>query len=430
MASSHLLSSRRYLPLLLTQFLGALNDNFFKTAVVMLVTYRLSSTAGIAPHRLVILAGALYMLPYILFCAIGGKLADKFDKAVIARIIKLAEVVFMLVAALGFYFHLSALLFLVLFCMGAHSALFSPAKYALMPEHLKEGELMEGNAFLEAGTFIATLLGTIAGGPMVLRAHGEIIVSLCVLLIAGLGVFSSRFIPTSGVRDHSVRLGFNPFVETREILGYMLLQPALLKTSLTNSWFYFVAIIFAMLLAPYARAIGVDEDVGTLLLTAFTLGIGAGAITCGTLLGGGVSTRSVPWCALGMSIFIFDFCATSPATLPHINDSLITLHTFLATVPGWRRMLFDLFMVAFCGGFFIVPLYAALQRQSSPEHRAQVMACNNVINAFFMVASAFMALGIFILGSGIENVFLVTGILNTLVALYLLMSASRAYLRD
>jgi acyl-[acyl-carrier-protein]-phospholipid O-acyltransferase / long-chain-fatty-acid--[acyl-carrier-protein] ligase len=420
-----LLTTRRFLPLLLTQFLGALNDNFFKTAVVMLVTYRFSSEFSIKPHTLVIAAGALYMLPYILFCAIGGRLADKFDKAKIARIIKLFEVGFMLLAVLGFYLHLPALLFFVLFCMGMHSALFSPPKYALMPEHLRPEELIEGNAFMEGGTFIATLLGTIAGGPLVLRPNGEFLVSCLLLLIAFSGVIASRYIPSSAIRGRSVRLSLNPITETRKVLAYVTGRRALFKTSLINSWFYFVAITFALLLAPYAESIGANEEVGTLLLTSFTVGIGVGTVTCGALMKGQVSTRAVPWCALGMSLFIFDFTFFSPPALPHPPGSLLTLPAFLAATPGWPRMVFDLFMVAFCGGMFIVPLYAALQWQSPPDARAQVMACNNVINAFFMVGAAVMALSLFALGSGIMPVFLTAGALNAGVVVFLLMPSGR-----
>lgn len=425
MTGTRLLASRRFLPLLLTQFLGALNDNFFKMAVVMLVTYRLSATFKAQPHMLVILAGAFYILPYILFCPIGGKLADRFDKATVARIIKLAEVVFMLLAALGFYFHLPALLFFVLFCMGAHSAFFSPAKYALMPEHLREDELMQGNAYIEAATFIATLLGTIAGGEIVLKPNGEFTVSVCVLFIAVLGVAFSRFIPPSAVRDASARVNLNPITETREMFRYLSLHPALFKTSLANSWFYFAAILFAMLLAPYAQVMGLDEDVGTLFMTCFTVGLGAGMVACGILMGGRISTSPVRWCALGMSLFICDFWVAGPVPPAQTSVALLTLHAFITVTPNACRMLFDLFMIAFCSGFYVVPLYAALQYRSPPEHRAQVMAGNNVMNGFFIVIAACTALVLFALGCGIADVFLSAGLLTLGVAAWLSSSYGR-----
>jgi MFS family permease len=315
------------------------------------------------------------------------------------------------------------LLFFVLFLMGVHSALFSPPKYALLPEHLHEDELMEGNAFIEGCTFVATLLGTIAGGPLVLRSHGELLVSAIVLFIAVLGVITSRFIPPSFIYDRNVRISFNPFSQTWNILSYMRRHPELLKISLTNSWFYFVAISFGMLLAPFAQAIGADQDVSTLLLTGFTVGIGAGTVSCGALLKGRITTRIVPWCALGMSLFIFDFWLASPA-VSH-RETLMTLTAFQATVPGWWRMLLDLFLIAFCGGLFIVPLYAELQWQSPPGNRAQVMACNNVLNAFFMVGSALLALGLSALGFNIGSVFGIIGILNVGVAFWLFTPAGR-----
>jgi len=425
MASSHLLLSRRFLPLFITQFLGALNDNFFKTAIVVLVTYRTSEEMGIKPQTLVTISGALFILPYIIFCATAGKLADKFDKARIARIIKLAEVFFMLLATVGFMFHLIGFLFAVLFCMGMHSAFFSPVKYALLPDHLREEELMEGNAYIEAGTFIATLLGTIAGGFVVLKSHGEAAVSLAVLAIALVGVCASRFIPPATMRDPSVRVRFNVALETWDILAYVAKRATLFRSTLANSWFWFVGITFVTQIAPFTKQIiGANEDVVTLFLTSFSVGIGVGSIACGALLKGGLSTRYVAWSALGMSVFIFDLYAASPHTLLEHHDTLLTVKEFLASGTS-VRMVLDLFMIAVFGGFYIVPLYAILQKQSDPKHRAQVMACNNVMNAFFMVASALFALGLFGLALSVAELFFIVGLLNTCVAIWLFMPQGR-----
>ena len=419
MASLHLLHSRRFLPLLLTQFLGALNDNLFKTAVAIMVTYRTSDEWHMDAFTLLTLSGALFLTPYTLFCATGGKLADKYDKAAIARIIKLAEVGFMLVGAFGFFHHLVPVLFIVLFCMGAHSAFFSPVKYALIPEHLRPDELMEGNAFIESFTFIAILAGTIAGGFLILRPSGEMVVSLTGLSIALLGVLSSRFIPPATMRDPSARVRLNFIMETLGVLGYVGRRRDLLKLSLANSWFWFVCIVFITLFSAFTKqVIGADEHVATLFLTAFSVGIGCGAIACGMMLGGKPSLRLVPSAALGMSIFAFDLYWASPHQLSQIHAALLSVALFFTTPQSWR-MAFDLFGLAFCGGFYIVPLYAKLQQLSEPRHRAQVMACNNVINAFFMVGSSLMALGMSRLHYSVAEVFFVTGSLNLAVSLLL-----------
>jgi acyl-[acyl-carrier-protein]-phospholipid O-acyltransferase/long-chain-fatty-acid--[acyl-carrier-protein] ligase len=412
MATSHILCSRRFLPLFLTQFLGALNDNFFKTAVIILVTYRISEELKVPPQWLVTASGALYLLPYTVFCATAGRLADKFDKARIARVIKLAELCFMLLAAIGFAFHLVVFLFLVVFCMGAHSAFFSPAKYALLPDQLHENELMQGNAYIESGTFTAILLGTIAGGLMVQIPHGEAVVSCTVIAIALLGIASSRYILPATQCDPSVVIHFNIFRDTWESIAYVARRRMLFKSILANSWFWFIAVTFLSLFPAFTKQIiGADEDVTTLFLTSFSVGTGCGAVICGSLLKNGVSTRYVPLSAFFMSVFIFDLWLASPNSLAVHHGALLSISQFLATFYG-KRMVFDLFMIACAGGFYIVPLYAVIQKQCEPSHRAQVMACNNVMNAFFMFVSAVMALVFFAFKFTVADVFLVGGILN------------------
>jgi acyl-[acyl-carrier-protein]-phospholipid O-acyltransferase/long-chain-fatty-acid--[acyl-carrier-protein] ligase len=424
--SSHVLRSRRFLPLFITQFLGALNDNFFKTSVVILVTYRTSDEMHIPPQELVTFSGALYVFPYMLFCATAGKLADKYDKARIAFIIKLAEVGFMCLGAIGFLFHLIGFLFAVLLCMGAHSAFFSPVKYALIPDQLKSSELMEGNAFIEAGTFIAILVGTIAGGLMVLRPDGEVAVSIAVFIIAGLGVLSSAFILPANLRDPSVKVRYNILAETWDILSYVAVRRQLFKSILANSWFWFVAMTFLTLLPSFTKQVlGADEHVVTLFLTTFSIGIGIGSVTCGSLLSGNVSTRTVGWAGLGMSLFALDLYWISPHILALQSTAhLLPLTSFLRASHS-IRLIADVFLFSICGGFFIVPLYAVIQQQSEASKRAQIMASNNVMNAFFMVASAMMTLVMFACRYTVADVFLVTAILNGVVALYLFTPAGR-----
>jgi acyl-[acyl-carrier-protein]-phospholipid O-acyltransferase/long-chain-fatty-acid--[acyl-carrier-protein] ligase len=400
--ASHLLNSRRFLPLLLTQFLGTLNDHFFKTALVVLVTYRMAGQMHVDAMQLVALAGAFFVLPYTIFCATGGKIADKYDKA-----------------AVGFHFHMLAFLFAVLFCMGTHSAFFSPVKYALLPDHLRTDELVEGNAFIEGCTFVAILLGTIAGGVLILRPHGEAVVSGMLLTFAVLGVISSRFILPATTRDPKVKVSLNPLRETKGILSYLFRRPDLIRASLANSWFWFVCVPFMSLFAPYTeKVLGADQDVATLLLTTYAVGIGFGAAACGAVLKGTPSLKTVPATALCMSAFIFYLYAVSPHPLLNPVGELMTIGQFLKRPEGWH-MTAALFMIAFFGGFYIVPLYAVLQQRCEPRHRAQTMAGNNVMNAFLMMGSALFALFVFHLGYSAAEVFLMAGVLNLCVGLWL-----------
>lgn len=385
----------------------------------MLMTYRMAEEFKVDPMILIALSGTFFILPYTFFCSTAGKLADKFDKAHIVRIIKLCEVGFMVAAALGFYFHLLGLLFVVLFCMGTHSAFFSPVKYALLPDHLRTDELMEGNAFMEGCTFIAILLGTIAGGVLLLRPHGEVIVSLALFIISVVGVMASKYIPPATTRDPLVRVRLNIFKETQDTLNYIFKRPSLLKVSVANSWFWFVCVAFMSLFALYTKkSIGANEDVATLFLTAFAVGIGFGAAACGALLKDQPSLRYVAASAVGMSLFIFDLYMASPHQFAQNNVALMTMAQFVYQSRSWH-MAFDLFMIAFCGGFYIVPLYAVLQQLCEPSHRAQTMACNNVMNAFFMMASALLSLAMCQFDYSVADVFLVDGLLNAGVAIWL-----------
>ncbi len=423
--ASHLLSSRRFLPLFLTQFLGTFNDQFFKNAVIILVTYYTSDQLRVDPHTLLTLSGMVYAFPYLVFCATAGKLADKFDKALLARIIKYAELGFMAFATVGFYFHLIGFLFVVLFCMGAHSAFFSPVKYSLMPDQLNESELMEGNAFMETATFIAMLLGTLGGGLLVLRPHGELLVSTIVVVVALLGVLSSKFIPHARICDPSVRVRANLLAETFDIISYVFKRRLLRKGALANSWFWFIGVTFLTQLPPFAKQVlGANENVVTLFFTSFSVGTGIGAVACGMILGGRVSTMTVRFAALVMSIFIFDFYWICPHSLSEHQGALLSADAFLAQPSSWR-LVFDVFVTAIAGGFYMVPLYALLQQRSEPKHRAQVMACNNVLNVAFMVTAAALALVLYELHFTVAEVFLAVAILNTGVTAWLFTAGGR-----
>jgi acyl-[acyl-carrier-protein]-phospholipid O-acyltransferase / long-chain-fatty-acid--[acyl-carrier-protein] ligase len=412
-----LLFARRFLPLFVTQFLGALNDNFFKNALVILVTYRLAQEAGLNGQVLVTLAAGLFMLPYFLFSATAGLLADKLEKRRLVLIIKAAEILFMAIAVAGFYTGHVVLLMTVLLLMGVHSTFFGPIKYGILPSHLAPGELLAGNALIEAGTFLAILIGTIVGGVLILTLQGIAVVCAGLLAVAIAGLLAALFIPPAPPPAPQLKLRVNILADTIEMMGYARRHPDLFLAMLGISWFWLVGATFLSQFPTLAKdVIGADENVVTLFLTAFTIGIALGSLLCNKLLAGEISTRLVPLGALGISLFTIDLtdaCAAIPAA-----GALIGLGDFLSRLGGWR-IVGDLILIAMCGGVFIVPLYAFLQARSEESHRSRVIAANNIWNALFMVAAAVATIALLETGFTVPQVFLIVAIVNFTVALWI-----------
>ena len=405
-----LLESRRFLPLFVTQFLGALNDNFFKNALVILVTYRLAQEAGFNGQILVTAAAGLFILPFFLFSATAGLLADKFEKRRLILIIKMAEIVFMAIAAAGFYSGHVVLLMTVLFLMGVHSTFFGPIKYGILPAHLAPGELLAGNALIEAGTFLAILIGTILGGVLILAAHGYAAVSLGLIAVAIAGLTAAFFIPRAEPPAPELRVRFNIVADTAAMLRYAVQRRDLFRAMLANSWFWLVGATFLSQFPALAKdVIGADENVVTLFLTAFTIGIALGSLLCNKLLAGAISLRPVPFAALGISLFTIDLYAAS-GSLPAAG-ALIGLHEFLGAFAGWR-IVCDLILIATCGGVFIVPLYTFLQARSAASHRSRIIAANNIWNALFMVVAAIATVALLKSGFTVPHVFLILAVAN------------------
>lgn len=411
-----LLSSRRFLPLFITQFFGAFNDNLLKNALVMLVTYRLSVQSGENAQLLVTLAAGLFILPFFLFSATAGQLADKYDRAKLSRIVKQVEIVLMAFAAIGFFIQGTYFLLFVLFCMGAQATFFGPIKYALLPQHLREDELLLGNAYIESGTFLAILLGTIIGGLLILQPGGDYWVSGAMLLFAGLGYLSSRAIPPAPAPDPALRVNRNIWQETWRIVAFSRQDKAVFLCIIGISWFWLIGATFLSQFPGYARdIIHSDETVVTLFLTVFSVGIGIGSMLCNKLLGGHIRTTYVPWAAFGITLFGLDLYFASGHTAHAAAGSLMDAWHFIAEPTSWR-ILFDLGFIAICGGIYIVPLYAIMQHRSSVEHRARIIAANNVINALFMVASALLTLLMLALSCTIPQVFLAMALANGVMA--------------
>jgi acyl-[acyl-carrier-protein]-phospholipid O-acyltransferase/long-chain-fatty-acid--[acyl-carrier-protein] ligase len=410
-----LLGSRRFLPLFVTQFLGALNDNFFKNALVILVTYRLAAEAGLNGQVMVTAAAGLFILPFFLFSATSGLLADKFEKRRLILAVKTAEIVFMAIAASGFYTGHVVLLMTVLFLMGVHSTFFGPIKYGILPVHLAAGELLAGNALIEAGTFLAILIGTIVGGVAIMTAHGIAIVSLGLLGVAIAGLVAAVFVPPAPPPAPGLRLRFNIIADTLDMLRYARQRRELFLAMLGISWFWLVGATFLSQFPTLAKdVIGADEHVVTLFLVAFTIGIALGSLVCNKLLAGEVSTRLVPLAALGISLFTIDLYYAS-AAIP-AAAALLGIGDFLGNFAGWR-IVGDLVLIAMSGGIFIVPLYAFLQARSEASHRSRVIAANNIWNALFMVAAAIVTIALLETGFTVPQVFLIVAVVNFGVAL-------------
>jgi acyl-[acyl-carrier-protein]-phospholipid O-acyltransferase / long-chain-fatty-acid--[acyl-carrier-protein] ligase len=409
-----LLATRRLLPLFIAQFLGAVNDNLFKNALVILIAYQ-DTTNARSSEILVTLAGAIFILPYFLFSATAGQIADKFEKQRLVRIVKLWEIGVMLVAAAGFALDSIGFQLAVLFGLGVQAAFFGPVKYAIIPELLAEDELMNGNALIEAGTFLAILIGTIAGGLLILGPHGPAIVCAALLVMAVFGWTASLFIPRGRPASPELQLSRNILAETGSILAYAYRQPTLRLPLLGISWFWFLGIAYLAQFPNYAKEnLGADNQVVTLFLTLFSVGIGVGALLCGKLQRGAVNARLVPLGALGLTVFGLDFWLAGRHA--EAGAALVGAAAFLTT-PTHRRILADLFAIAVAGGLYCVPLYAIMQARSATAHRARVVAANNIMNALFMVMAGLISVAMLAAGWGIPSIFLMLGAASGIVTL-------------
>ncbi|HUZ72130.1 MAG TPA: MFS transporter [Stellaceae bacterium] len=408
-----LLASRRLLPLFVTQFLGAVNDNLFKNALVILIAYRDASNAQ-ETEILVTVAGAIFIVPYFLFSATAGQLADRFEKHRLVRITKIWEIGVMVLAAVGFALNSVAFQLTVLFCLGVQATFFGPVKYGILPELLNSDELLGGNALIEAGTFLAILIGTIAGGLLIIVPHGAVIVSTTQLSFALLGWGASLAIPRRRAAAPDLRLNPNIAAETWAIVRHAYRQPELRLPLLGISWFWFIGIAYLAQFPNYAKVIlGANNQVVTLFLTVFSIGIGAGSILCGRLQQGEINLRLVPLGALGLTIFGFDFFLASKGGGAH--GSLMGATAFLADPAHWRIVV-DLAIIALAGGVYCVPLYAVMQARSEDQHRSRVIAANNIINALFMTLAGAGSALMLAAGLGIPSIFLAIAIGNAVVA--------------
>lgn len=411
-----LLGTRRFLPFFLTQFAGAFNDNLFRNALVIMATF--GASAGMRDDGLIAnLAAALFILPFFLFSALAGQLADKYEKSQLIRRIKLAEIAIMAVAALGFWSGNMNLLLGVICVLGLQATLFGPVKYALLPQHLRPEELVGGNAWIDAGTFVAILLGTLAGGA--LAAAGDAahrIVAVALMSFAVLGWLASRAVPPAPASDPTLTLRFNPLRETWQLLRAARANRSVFLSILGISWFWFVGSLLLAQLPAWTRLVlGGDASVVTMLLACFSLGIGVGSLLCERLSGHKVEIGLVPLGSIGLTVFALDLYLARPVAL---GGPALHWQAFLAANGGWRLALGCAF-TGISGGLFIVPLYALILQRSEASHRARIIACNNVMNAAFMVGASVLALVWLKLGLGIPRLILAAAIMNAAVAVYI-----------
>ncbi len=411
-----LMKERRFRPFFFTQFLGAFNDNVFKTALITLVTFRAGQLTNIDGKTLATLLPGLFILPFFLFSATSGQLADKLEKSRIARGVKIFEIGVMVIAAWGFLTNSLWLLVTALFCMGLHSTVFGPVKYAYLPQHLKQDELVGGNGMVEMGSFVAILLGEVLGAWLATTHNGSVVTSIAIVTLATLGWWVSRGIPLSPAADPSLKINWNPITETWNSLRFAHGNRTVWLSMLGISWFWFFGATLLAQFPNYAKdVLGGDESVFILLLTIFSLGIGVGSLLCEKLSSGRVEIGLVPFGAIGLTVFGADLYFASP-TVPSLTP--VAFVGFLLDSSHWR-LLADLILLGLFGGFYIVPMYALIQTRSEKSHQSRIIAANNILNALFMVVSAGVSMLLFNLGFSIPQLFLATALFNAVVAIYI-----------
>jgi 1-acyl-sn-glycerol-3-phosphate acyltransferase len=414
-----LLRERRFGPFFTTQFLGAFNDNIFKQALVTLIAFHGANLVTLSTDTLINLSAGLFILPFFLFSATAGQMADKYEKSHLIRLIKLLEIVIMICAAVGFYLKSVPLLIGLLFLMGTQSTLFAPVKYGIIPQVLKDQELVGGNGLLETGTFLAILLGTLAGTRLIgFGDTGVALTAASVIVIAVMGYLASRRIPPVAAVDSALRINWNPITESWHIVQFARASRTVFLSILGISWFWFIGAVYVAQLPNYARlTIGGNEAVLGLLITLFSVGIGGGSLLCERLSGHKVEIGLVPFGSIGLTVFGTDLFFAS--LLPVANGAtLIGAWEFLEAAGSWRIAI-DVTLVGTFGGFYIVPLYALVQQRSDPAHLSRIIAANNILNAFFMVISAAYAILLLQVGLTIPQLFLVAALMNAAVAIYI-----------
>ncbi|MBU5618048.1 MFS transporter [Psychrobacter sp. TAE2020] len=423
-----LFKRKRFSSMFFTQFLGAFNDNIFKQALILVLTYSAASQLGVEVSILNNLAAMLFILPYFLFSAVAGQLADKFEKSKLTRLVKLLELIIMAIAAVGFVFEWYALLFVALFLMGTHSTFFGPIKYAYLPQAMKEDELVGANGLFQMGTSLAILLGMIIAGVLTQLPQSLYWISATVLIVAVLGYMAARFIPATPAMQPELKVNWNIFTTSVSIVRYLYSLPFLFFVILGNSWFWFYGATFLTQTPEVSKVIlHGDESVVIFLLTLFSVGVSIGSLLCKSLTKNQVSLRLLPFGIAGLSIFAIDlYFSLSALTIDTTNSDTLLGVTGLLAISGSWRVFVDLFFLGFSGGLYIVPLYASMQAYAPKSHRARIVGANNIFNAIFMVTSAIFAIAILnAFAMTLPQLFLITGLLNIAFGIFLYLKLKK-----
>lgn len=412
----YLLQQKRFLPLFLTQFFGAFNDNAFKLSMLTLISYNLSHSQ-LESEVYQALAAALFILPFFIFSASFGQIADKYDKAFLSRMVKLFEVVLMLIGSLGLYRGQINLLLLTLFGMGVHSSFFGPIKYAILPDHLPKEALMAATGLIEASTFLAILLGTTLGALAIQTSEGSTILAIALVLsVALFGLVASCYIPKAVSQpQHQFDIDWNVIRSTVSMINSIRKKTNLLIPIMAISWFWFLGSVILTKLPDYTHyVLQADNQVFALFLALFSSGIGCGSLLINRLCSGKLQLEYLPYFLMLLSWFLFDLYLASPTAIA--GEVLYTISGFFHSFQHWR-LCFDFFMLSFSAGLFVVPLYTYLQIASEKGSCARTIAVNNIYNASFMVIATLLVMLLIKLKLSIPLVFLIISILNLLAAL-------------
>ena len=412
-----LLKTRRFGPLFLTQFLGAFNDNLYKNALIVMITFQSAQWTSLRPEILANLAAGLFILPFFFFSATAGQIADKYDKAKLARLTKVLEIVIMGVAIAGFVLHSLGLLLFALFLLGLQSTLFGPIKFAILPQHLREEELVGGNAQIGAGTFVAILVGTLSGGLLAGAGIAPLWIAMVGLGVAVAGYLASRGIPDAPPPAPELTVNPIPLTDTWRNIGFARENRTVFLSILGISWFWLYGALFLAQIPAYGKyVLGGGEAAVTLLLATFTVGIGFGSLLCERLSARHVEIGLVPLGSIGLTVFGLDLALASMALPPVTGAAPVGV---LLSQTGVWRVLVDFLLLGLFGGFFIVPLNALVQLRSDPQKRARIIAANNILNALFMVTGALAAAAMLAGGLSIPILFAVAAICNAAVAIFI-----------
>lgn len=401
------------MPLFLTQFLGAFNDNLFKSALVTLITFDLAAKYNLNAPVLITVVAGLFILPFFLFSSLAGQISDKYEKSRLIRIIKLVEIILMVLTAAAFHYVQLWWLIALLFLMGAQSTFFGPLKYSVLPQLLREDELVAGNGLVNAGTNVAILTGTLCGGLFIMSPLGRYYISAGIVGVAAAGYIASRFIPVLPASSPELKIDRNLFRSTWQLITYPVPNRPVFMSIIGISWFWFLGSVFLAQFPSFAKDIvGGDEQVSTLFLVVFTVGIGFGATFCNKLLGGRVSGKYVPGSLIAISVFIVMLYFVSPSQAA--GGALSGVGAFLSSGRSWLIIL-SMFLIAASGGLYSIPMYAMMQNLTPETHMARTIASLNIIDSLGMVIAAALMSAMIAAGMSINSVFLSMAFINLLM---------------